>query len=253
MAGGMKIGARKRFRRVGLRTVMICGISLVGGIAALSANEKVFVDERFQTLDRWQPLLFPNISRHSTYAADRCDGESCLRLESANSASALVMKESFDVYRYPQLAWSWKVSTVYEKGDSATREGDDYPVRLYVMFAYDPDEASLGRQIQYGLAKTLYGEYPPDSTISYIWDNRAGDAPFIVNAYTEAARMIPIDAGPERVNSWREHQVDIVRDYTMAFGRKPPARASLAVMIDSDNTGESAKAWIRFIRLLAPE
>lgn len=253
MAGEMKTVCRKISQRVAATFVVMCGMALLGGQAALAADEKAFLDERFQTLERWKPLLFPKISRHSTYAADRCDGESCLRLESVNSASALVMKESFDVYRYPLLAWSWKVSTVYAKGDSATREGDDYPVRLYVMFAYDPDTASLGRQIQYGLAKTLYGEYPPDSTISYIWDNRAGDAPFIVNAYTEAARMIPIDAGQELVNTWREHQVDIVRDYTMAFGRKPPARASLAVMIDSDNTGESAMSWIRSIRLFGRE
>jgi hypothetical protein len=215
--------------------------------------EDVLLDEQFQTLDRWKPLLFPKISRHSTYELDRCEDRHCLRLESENSASALVMKESFDVYTYPGLAWSWKVSNVYAKGDSASKEGDDYPVRLYVMFAYDPDSASFGKQIQYGLAKTLYGEYPPDSSISYIWDNRAGDAPFIVNAYTDAARMIPVDAGQELVNTWREHSVDIVRDYEMAFGRKPPARASLAVMIDSDNTGESARAWIRSIRLFGSE
>jgi len=233
--------------------LLLCCLLLIVDRAAAAEGGKTLLDERFLTLERWKPLLFPKIPRHSTYSADRCDGRPCLRMDSENSASALVMKESFNVYEFPLLAWSWKVSSVYAKGDSATREGDDYPARLYVMFAYDPDSASFGKQVQYGLARTLYGEYPPDSTISYIWDNRAGDAPFIVNAYTDAARMIPVDAGTEMVNTWREHQVDIVRDYTMAFGRKPPARASLAVMIDSDNTGESARAWFRSIRLFAPE
>ena len=241
-------------RAKALAAAALCWVVTIVALSPLAAaKDRILLDEQFQTLDRWKPLLFPKISRHSSYRPDRCDGQPCLRLESDNAASALVMKESFDVYAYPGLAWSWKVSNVYAKGDSATKEGDDYPVRLYVMFAYDPDNASLGRQIQYGLAKTLYGEYPPDSSISYIWDNRAGDAPFIVNAYTDAARMIPVDAGQESANTWREHRVDIVRDYTMAFGRKPPARASLAVMIDSDNTGESATSWIRSIRLFGPE
>ena len=237
-----------------LATVALCWVVTIVALSPMAvAKDRILLDEQFQTLDCWKPLLFPKISRHSTYELDRCDDKPCLRLESENSASALVMKESFDVYAYPGLAWSWKVSNVYAKGDSSTKEGDDYPVRLYVMFAYDPDQASFGKQVQYGLAKTLYGEYPPDSSISYIWDNRAGDAPFIVNAYTDAARMIPVDAGQELVNTWREHRVDIVRDYEMAFGRKPPARASLAVMIDSDNTGESARSWIGFIRLSGSE
>ena len=222
---------------------------LTPGTDTIHAEETVLLDEHFQNLDRWQPLLFPKISRHSTYAADRCDEAPCLRMESNDSASALVLKQSFDVYRYSSLSWSWKVGRVYDKGDSASKEGDDYPARLYVMFAYDPSQASLGKRLQYNLAKTLYGQYPPDSSISYIWDNRPGNAPFIVSAYTDEARMIPVSAGTDGLNTWREYTVDIVRDYTLAFGHKPPAIASLAVMIDSDNTHEAARAWIRFIRL----
>ena len=40
-----------------------------------------------------------------------------------------------------------------------------------------------------------------------------------------------------------------MRDYRLAFGQDPPQQASLAVMIDSDDTGESATAWISRIRL----
>ena len=64
--------------------------------------------------------------------------------------------------------------------------------------------------------------------------------------------MIPVDAGPEKVNTWQEHTVDIVRDYRLAFGQDPPATATLAVMNDSDNTHESARAWIDYIRIFRP-
>jgi len=214
------------------------------------ADDRVFLDERFATLDRWQPLTFPKIPRHSTYAAAHCETATCLAMESNNSASGLVLKQSFNVYDYPLLAWRWKVSNVYRKGDSRTKEGDDYPARLYVMFAYDPDRASLGKQLRYGMAKQVYGPYPPHSSISYIWDNQATGKPFIVNAYAEEARMIPVDAGSGAVGTWQEHTVDIVRDYRMAFGEDPPATASLAVMNDSDNTHEAARAWIQYIRIV---
>ncbi len=217
---------------------------------AAHADDQVFLDERFATLDRWQPLTFPKIPRHSTYTAARCETTTCLSMESDNSASGLVLKQSFDVFAYPLLAWRWKVSNVYRKGDSRTKAGDDYPARLYVMFAYDPERASLGKQLRYAMAKKLYGRYPPHSSISYIWDNQATGKPFIVNAYADEARMIPVDAGPGAVGTWQEHTVDIVRDYRMAFGEEPPATASLAVMIDSDDTHEAARAWIEYIRIV---
>ena len=213
------------------------------------AAETVFLDERFESLERWQPLTFPKIPRHSTYTVARCESATCLRMESNNSASALVLKQPFNVYEYPMLTWRWKVSNVYRKGDSGSKEGDDYPARLYVMFVYDPDRASLAKKLRYKLAKTVYGQYPPDSSISYIWDNQATGKPFIINAYVDEARMIPVSAGAGMVNTWQEYTVDIVRDYRMAFGEDPPAMASLAVMNDSDNTHEAASAWVQSIRL----
>ncbi len=215
----------------------------------VGAAGQVFLEERFESLDRWQPLTFPKIKRHSTFTATRCDGAPCLQMETNNGASALVFRETFNVNEYSLLTWRWKVSNIFRKGDSSSKEGDDYPARLYVLFAYDPATATLGKKLRYELAKALYGQYPPDSSISYIWDNQVTGKPFIVNAYASEARMIPVNAGPEVVNTWQEHQVDIVRDYRLAFGQDPPATASLAVMSDSDNTHETATAWIQHLRL----
>lgn len=229
-----------------------CALLMTGAPPIAAAGGAVLLEEQFDTLARWQPQPFAKIPRHSRYSAVTLEGRSCLLMESDNSASALVLGQSFNVYAYPGLAWRWKVGNILTKGDSSRKEGDDYPARLYVMFAYDPDRASLGKRLQYQLAKTVYGQYPPDSSISYIWDNRRTDAAVITNAYTSAAKMIPVNAGPEKVNTWQEHTVDIVRDYRLAFGQDPPATATLAVMTDADNTHESARAWIDYIRIFRP-
>lgn len=214
-----------------------------------TAAKTIFLDERFTTLDQWQPLTFPKISRHSAYAIRPCENTTCLQMESDNAASGLILKQTFNIYEYPILKWRWKVSNVYRKGDSATKKGDDYPARLYVLFAYDPEKASAGKRFKYQLAQLLYGQFPPDSSISYIWDNRATTKPFIVNAYVDEARMIPVSSGTSQVNTWQEYAVNVVQDYKMAFGQDPPATASLAVMCDSDNTHEAATALIQYIRI----
>lgn len=216
---------------------------------AAAAAKTVFLDERFATLDQWQPLTFPKISRHSTYAIRPCDDTTCLQMESDNAASGLMLKQTFNIYQYPILKWRWRVSNVYRKGDSATKKGDDYPARLYVVFAYDPTKASAGKRLKYQFAKLLYGQFPPDSSISYIWDNRATNKPFIINAYVDEARMIPVSSGTAQVNTWQEYTVNVVEDYKQAFGQDPPATASLAVMCDSDDTHEAATALIQYIRI----
>jgi len=214
-----------------------------------AAAPSIFLEERFTSLERWAPLKFPEIDRHSIYSTGKCGKASCLLMASDNSASGLVLKESFNVCQYPIIKWRWKISNIYRKGDSSKKEGDDYPARLYILFSYDENRASLGKQLKYNMVKLIYGQYPPDSSISYIWSNKPSNKPFIINAYTDEARMIPVSAGNALINTWQEYSVNIVQDYTMAFGKQPPSTASLAVMCDADNTHESAQAMIEYIRI----
>lgn len=224
------------------------------GILLLSQDSRAESDllfEQFKTMDRWRPFTFPNIETRSTYTIAVTENEetNCLEMVTSGGASALIFEEEFNVYDYPILSWRWRVDNVYTKGDFESKTGDDYPARLYVMFAYDPDEADWLEQLQYGTAKLLYGEYPPDSTLNYIWSNRTDSPDIITNVYTEKARMFPVDRGPENLGMWRRYHVDIVADYKKAFGTTPPRTAALAVMIDSDNTKETARSCVDYIRL----
>lgn len=212
-----------------------------------------FIFEQFESLDQWSPFTFPNINDHSSYGIVQ-DGEvSCLEMQATGGASALILDNTFDVYSYPVLKWRWKVDSIYSRGDYREKEGDDYPARLYVMFAYDADTASWARRLQYGTAKMLYGKYPPDSSLNYIWANQLDAPDVIANVYVDRARMIPVERGKKNLGQWRQYHVDIVADYRKAFGTDPPRTASLAVMIDSDNTGERSRSCIDFIRISRPD
>lgn len=220
-------------------------------VTPLESNQvwgAVFLDEHFESLARWHVQPFGDKPR-SNYSAVLNEGHRCLLMESNNSASLLVLNQEFNVYKYPKLSWRWKVSNVYHKGDSSSRDGDDYPARIYIMFPYDSDHISLVESIKYRVALASYGPPVPGSSINYIWDNRASNATVIPNAFTDQVQMIPVSAGPSLVNTWQTYTVDIVSDYRRAFGFDPPPIASLAVMNDSDNTGESSKSWISFVRI----
>ncbi len=219
-------------------------------ISASSAETRsVFLREDFNDLESWRPLFFPKIKQHSTYSIDKDRNDHFLKTASNGSASGIIYKKEFNVYEFSKVRWRWKVSNIYTKGDELSKAGDDYPIRIYIIFKYDPDAAAFGQKLKYGLAKKIYGEYPPHSSLNYIWANRKHAERFITNAFVDEAKMVLLEAGSEKVNRWVEEEIDILDDYQKAFGTKPPAIASVAIMNDSDNTGESSESFVDYIEV----
>lgn len=215
-----------------------------------AAADPVLLREEFENLERWQTYNFKKIDKPSEYSAVSLEnGASVLRAESKASASGLVLREPYSLKEYPVLKWRWKVENIYSSGDARSRAGDDYPIRVYVFFPYNPDTASLGMRIKYGAAKLIQGEYPPHSSLIYIWSNRKIGRNFIYNAYTDRAVMYPLDQGNAFVGTWRTHQRNVADDYRAAFGEEPPRLARLAIMNDSDNTEESSVSFLDYIEV----
>ena len=218
-------------------------------LASFGQEKRVFIRENFNNLDDWRPIYFPKIKRHSIYTIVREQNESYLKAESNASASGIIYRKEFNVYDYPKIRWRWKISNVYKKGDAKEKSGDDYPVRIYVIFKYAPEKVALGRRIWYALAKLIYGEYPPLSSLNYIWSNRIYPEKIITNPYAGEAKMIIMEAGEKKAGQWITEEADIIEDYKKAFGELPPAAAGIAIMNDSDNTGESSVSCVDYIEV----
>ena len=165
------------------------------------------------------------------------------------SASGLIHRLDADPRETPVLRWRWKVENLISGADVTRKRGDDYPARIYVTFAYDPSRASLAQRIQYGAARLIYGEYPPHSGLSYIWESKAPAGTVVPNAVTERVRMIVVDSGPGDLGRWVQHERNIRDDYLQAFGEEPPRISGVAIMTDTDGTGESATAFYGDISL----
>ncbi len=222
---------------------------LLLSLPASSGQREAFISEEFDGLDGWTPVYFRGIDRHSEYRVEKQGDTGCLVAVSNSSASGLAHRQAFDVYQYPKVRWRWIIRNVYEKGDATSRAGDDYPVRVYVMFSYDPEKASFVEKLKYGLARTFYGQYPPLASLNYIWANREHETRVLRSTYSEKSRMVVLQSGGGRAGQWVEETVDILADFREAFGGEPPPEARLAVMNDSDDTGESSVSCIDYIEV----
>jgi hypothetical protein len=191
----------------------------------------------------WQPLGVSRKINPTRYSLIEDAGVTVLRAEAQASASGISRRITVDPAQYPLLRWRWKVSNIVKAGDVHTREGDDYPARIYVMFDYPLDKLAFIERIKIQIARTLYDPNLPAATLCYVWDANAPSGTMVPSRYTDRVRMVVVESGAARINQWLAFERNVAVDFRAAFGEKAPAISAIAVASDTDNTGESVTAW----------
>jgi rSAM/selenodomain-associated transferase 2 len=201
----------------------------------------------------WHLITFRGIPRHTRYAVTLDGGGWALRAQSDAAAAGLYRPLDLDPHAYPIITWRWKVSRVLERADPGRKAGDDYPARVYVAFAYQPEREGIWERTKFEFYRAFYGEYPPGAVVNYVWESRLPPETAYANPYTARARMLVVASGPAQVNQWVEERRDLYEDYRRLFGAEPPRLVGVAVMTDTDDTGEQAVAWYDAITLRTRE
>jgi hypothetical protein len=124
---------------------------------------------------------------------------------------------------YPILHWRWKVADTIPGGDARHKTTDDYVARIYVVFPH--------------------WFFPMTRTINYIWANQLPQGEAIPSSYTSRSMMLAVRSGRQHRGEWLEEQRDVLADYRRLFGEEPAKIGAIAIMTDTDNTGQSAQAW----------
>lgn len=191
----------------------------------------------------WRPLTFKKIEKHTVYQLVKDGDTTVVKAVSLASASGITREVTINPKEYPIVQWRWKVENILKKGDVHRKEGDDYPARIYIAFEYDRSKLNLLERAEYEATKLLYGQYPPLGAINYIWESRAPVDTIVSNPFTSRVKMIVVESGGEKVNEWVDEERNVYEDYLKAFGEEPPLISGIAIMTDTDNTGESATAY----------
>nr|WP_067293506.1 DUF3047 domain-containing protein [Marinobacterium profundum] len=194
-------------------------VSAAGTVAA----ERIDVGQFSQgILDHWEAEEFSGITEYHL-EADAEHG-TVLGAQSQGAASGLFRELDLDLNVTPWLHWSWKVNNLLQGADERTKAGDDYPARIYVVFS--------GGMFFW---KTR--------ALNYVWSSHQAVDTEWPNAYTGNARMIAVQSAATSPGQWRNEVRDVRADYRRQFGEEPGKVAAVAIMTDTDNTGQTAKAW----------
>lgn len=197
-------------------------IVMLPWMASAIAGPRIEVAEFSRSLmDGWRERVFLG---RTDYRLVDAEGATVLRADSRASASGMYREVAVDLRQTPILNWSWKIDHVLEGNDERSRDGDDYPARIYVVFAG-------------GL------RFWRTRAINYIWSSQQAVGSEWPNAYTGNARMIAVSAGAKAAGRWHHLQRDVLADYRRLFGDEPGKVDAVAIMTDTDNTGQRAGAW----------
>lgn len=199
--------------------------------------------------DNWKPLTFKKVPKLTQYELVKDGDTVVVKATSEASASGLTREIKIDPKVFQIVRWRWKVVNLLKNSDVYRKDGDDYPARLYITFEYDPDKVSFGKKLKFKAGQAIFGEIPI-AALNYIWETKTPVGTILDNAYTDFAKMVVVESGPQRVGTWVEESRNIYEDYKKAFGEEPPMINGVAIMSDTDNTKESATAYYGDIQFL---
>ncbi len=242
--------------RAGIRSLVGAGVFGAGLLllSATAAPEILHVGHfSITTADsnghptKWRPIAFSNVDKKTRYKLvqrpSQGDTTKVVRAVSNAGASALGRQRPIDPQEYPILSWRWKINRVLDAGDATEKDGDDYAARIYVTFDYDPSNLEFFDQLKYRALKTLGYDQIPTRALNYIWANRVPKDTILPNPYTDWVQMIAVESGSPGVGQWVPERRNLRADYRQAFGEPPPPISGIAIMTDTDDTGESATAY----------
>lgn len=172
------------------------------------------------------------------------DGAPIIVASSDNSISTVSTALTADPKIFQFIEWEWKIESVLPSGDMTEKDGDDFAARVYVTFDYDPSNLGFGARMKYRLYKTFTSFEIPLRSLNYVWGNEPDEVGATgPNPFSDWVQYVVVKSGNNEAGEWHTEKRNILEDYRMVYDEEPPSISGITIMTDSDNTGESTKAY----------
>lgn len=189
------------------------------GVSICQAAEVITILQN-GSLTGWENKEFKGQTQYQTVSRD---GASYVHANSEHAASGMFKKVTVDLNKTPFLNWRWRIDHVFANNDERSKGGDDYPARIYVV-------------VSGGLF------FWKTEAVNYVWSRNQAPGTNWPNAYTSNAQMIAVRSGGKDVGQWITEKRDVRADFKLVFGSEVAQIDAIAIMTDTDNTGQSVSA-----------
>ena len=191
----------------------------------------------------WMPVKINEQKKPTQYDLVDDEGTVVLHATADGAASLLGHKANFDLKAAPVVTWRWKTARLIPSADNAVANKEDSPVRIVLEFDGDKSKLSLADKSTFATGKFLSGREIAYATLMYIWSNKEPVGKIIPGPRTPRIQMVVASSGNSGVGQWQTLSENVVEDFRRAFGEEPGKLTGIAVLTDTDNTGDKAEAW----------
>lgn len=200
-----------------MRVICFC---LIFAHATLQAQETLKVASfSAGSLSGWRSQRFAG---QTDYRLVSLNGQTVLEAKANASASGWYREVSIDLHRTPYLNWCWQVKVPLPPLPEATKAGDDYAARIYLV---------KKSKLAFWRTKAL----------NYVWSSSQPPETLWPNAFAgKNVMMLAVRGGK---NSWQCEKRHVPSDWRRAFGEEPARLDAVALMTDSDNSQQRTVAY----------
>lgn len=205
-----------------LRPKLYTFLMLLLSYAFVSAEETISVANFSENnLNGWETQSFKN---ETLYTIVDINNQTALKAVSNNSASGLVKKIRIDIHKTPYINWQWKINQSMYRLAEDLKQGDDFAARVYVI---------IDGGVFFWRTLALNYVWASGKPINSLWDN----------PFTSNAKMLAVQSGDSKSKQWVTQKHNVRKDLNKAFGRDFRFIDAVAIMTDSDNSGQKAEAF----------
>lgn len=191
----------------------------------------------------WVPVKINDQKKPTVYRMVDDGGVVVLHAAADAAASLLGHRTAFDLKAAPVISWRWKASRLIAGADNAVASKEDSPVRIVLEFDGDRSKLPFGERSAMATAKMLSGRDLPFATLMYVWSAREPVGKVIPNPRISRVQMVVASSGAAGIGTWQTVTRNALDDFRRAFGEEPGRLTAVAVLTDTDNTGESVEGW----------
>lgn len=191
--------------------------------ASGSAPVKTAVSD-FETdgLKGWEEKSFSGKTDYQIVTEQK---DTVVKATSKAAASGLFRKIHIDLQQTPYLNWRWRLDQPLHSLDEKTKSGDDYGARVYVV-------------VDGGLF------FWNTKAINYVWASTLPTGESWPNAFAgKNAMMLALRSSSDKTATWYGEKRNVADDLKKFFGTEIRFIDAVAIMTDTDNSGQQTTAY----------
>jgi hypothetical protein len=170
----------------------------------------------------WKEEVFEG---RTEYSIQNVDGGKVLQASSRSTASGMIRKIRVDLWQYPYLNWRWFIDNRLPQRNETTKEGDDYPVRIYVIVD----------------GKTRVWK---TKSLSYVWSRGVSKGQAWPNAFADKnVVMLSVRDSSDDTRRWYDEKRNVLQDVQRYLDPDIRYIDIVAIMTDTDNTNSFVNSY----------